>query len=68
MYRNETPTQLNTTAAVSCTVPFYLIFLSPPYHQSLISPLPDKAWQMTMALSALGESLPTGLYAKGIFW
>lgn len=34
-------------------------------HQSLTSALPVRAWQITMALSPLGDSLPLVVYAKG---
>jgi hypothetical protein len=36
-------------------------------HQSLTSALPVKAWQITIALSPFGESLPLVLYANGTF-
>jgi hypothetical protein len=36
-------------------------------HQSETSALPVKAWQMTMALSPAGDSLPKCLYAIGTF-
>lgn len=44
---------------------------SPPSsgpHQSLTSALPVKAWQITIALSPLGDSLPLVVYATGTFW
>lgn len=37
-------------------------------HQSLTSALPVKAWQMTMALSPSGDSLPLVVYATGTCW
>jgi len=37
-------------------------------HQSLTSALPVRAWQITMALSRFGDSVPLVLYASGALY